>query len=158
MVDSDRLDLAVPQEPRHPGVMGALGALVVQRSPADRELLQVGDLAVDHVGDRNTIGSSPARVDLALGGDRHADPHLQCLLVAAGTSVGRLWCCPDLYRTNATACFRTLALPAYLIAADECGQGDRIVGRTTSTWAAVENDSPRQEAGPSLTPCLRLTR
>jgi hypothetical protein len=83
MADGDRLDLVVPQEPCHPGVMGALGPLVVQCSPADRELLPAGDLAVDHAGDRDTIGLSPARVNLAAGGDRHAHPHLECLLVAA---------------------------------------------------------------------------
>src|SRR6266566_6089165 len=82
MADSDRLDLVVPQEPCHPGVMGTLGPLVMQRSPADRKLLPVGDLAVDHAGHRDTIGSAPARVDLALSGDRHTHPHVDNLLVA----------------------------------------------------------------------------
>lgn len=83
MADRDRLDPVVPQEPCHPGVMGTLGSHVMQRSPADRELLPVGDLAVGHAGDRDTIGSSPARVNLALGGDRHAHSHRKCLLAAA---------------------------------------------------------------------------
>jgi hypothetical protein len=71
VVDSDHLDLVVPQEPCHPGVMGSLGSLIVQRSPADGELLPVADLAVGHVGDRDAVGSSPSRVDLAISGDRH---------------------------------------------------------------------------------------
>jgi hypothetical protein len=63
--------------------MGTLGSHVMQRSPADRELLPAGDLAVDHAGDRDTIGSSPARVNLALGGDRHAHSRVECPLVSA---------------------------------------------------------------------------
>jgi hypothetical protein len=82
MAHRDRLDLVVPQEPCHPGVMGALGALVVQRSPPDRELLPAGDLAADHAGDHDPIGAAPAPVDLALCGDRHTHPHVDSLLVA----------------------------------------------------------------------------
>src|SRR6266699_869316 len=112
MADRDRLDLVVPQEPGHPSVMGTLGSLVMQRSPADRELLPVGDHAVDHAGDRDTIGAAPARVDLALGGDRNTHPHVDSLLVATRTLAGRLRLCPDPHRTSTTARIGTLALLA----------------------------------------------
>jgi hypothetical protein len=41
-------------------MMGSLGALIVERSPGDGELLPVADLAVGHLGDRDAGGSSPA--------------------------------------------------------------------------------------------------
>src|ERR1019366_9874962 len=84
VADGDRLHLVVPQEPCHPGVMGALGALVVQRSPGDSELLPVADLAVGHVGDRDAVSTSPPQVDLAVGGDRHTHLHVECLLAGTG--------------------------------------------------------------------------
>src|SRR5713101_8335765 len=59
MAHGDRVNLVVQQEPCHPGVMGTLGSLVMQRSPADRELLPAGDLDVDDAGDRDTIGAAP---------------------------------------------------------------------------------------------------
>src|ERR1035438_844465 len=75
MANSDRVYLVVPQEPCHTGVMGTFGPLVVQRSPGDGELLPVADLFAGHVGDRDPVGSSPARVDLAIICDWHAYPH-----------------------------------------------------------------------------------
>src|ERR1035438_6556933 len=75
MANSDRVYLVVPQEPCHTGVMGTFGPLVVQRSPGDGELLPVADLFAGHVGDRDPVRSSPARVDLAIICDWHAYPH-----------------------------------------------------------------------------------
>ena len=77
MANSDRVYLVVPQEPCHTGVMGTFGPLVVQRSPGNGELLPVADLLVGHVGDRDPVGSSPARVDLAIICDWHAYPHVE---------------------------------------------------------------------------------
>jgi hypothetical protein len=39
----------------------------VQCSPADRELLPAADLPRSHVGHRNAFGSTPPRVNLAIG-------------------------------------------------------------------------------------------
>src|ERR1035438_9968264 len=83
MANSDRVYLVVPQEPCHTGVMGTFGPLVVQRSPGNGELLPVADLLVGHVGDRDPVGSSPARVDLAIICDWHAYPHVESLLAGA---------------------------------------------------------------------------
>src|ERR1019366_1095413 len=94
MVDSDRLHLVVPEEPCHPGVMATLGPLVVQRSPGDGELLPLVDLAVGHVGDRDAVGPTPARVDLAIGGDRHTHPHVESLLARNRSLLGRLTALP----------------------------------------------------------------
>jgi hypothetical protein len=82
MVHGDRLNLVVAQEPRHPGVMSALSSLVMQCSPAHWELLPAADLPPSHLGHRNTLGSAPPRVNLAIGGDRHAHPHVERLLAA----------------------------------------------------------------------------
>src|ERR1022692_1603426 len=91
MANSDRVYLVVPQEPCHTGVMGTFGPLVVQRSPGDGELLPVADLLVGHVGDRDPVGSSPARVDLAIICDWHAYPHVEKASSAEPGSSGRLW-------------------------------------------------------------------
>jgi hypothetical protein len=71
MVNSDRLDLVVPQEPCYPGVVGTLSPLVMEHSPADSVLLPVAYLAAGHLGERDAFGSPPARVNLVIGGDRH---------------------------------------------------------------------------------------
>src|SRR5271165_5288872 len=76
MVNADRLNPVIPQEPCHPGMMSTLGPLIVESSPGDRELLPVADLAVGHLGDRDAVGSPPARVNLAIGSDRYAYLHL----------------------------------------------------------------------------------
>src|ERR1019366_3090108 len=83
MANSHRVYLVVPQEPCHTGVMGTFGPLVVQRSPGNGELLPVADLLAGHVGDRDPVGSSPARVDLAIICDWHAYPHVESLLAGA---------------------------------------------------------------------------
>ncbi len=70
MVNADRLDPVIPQEPCHPGMMGTLGPLIVESPPGDRELLPVADLAAGHLGGRDPAGPPPARVNLAIGGDR----------------------------------------------------------------------------------------
>jgi hypothetical protein len=95
MVNADRLNPVIPQEPCHPGMMSALGPLIVESSPGDRELLPVADLAVGHLGDRDAVGSPPARVNLAIGSDRYAYLHLDRppristgLLVGAAPSPG----------------------------------------------------------------------
>src|SRR5512146_3081096 len=76
MVNADRLDPVIPQEPCHPGMMSTFGPLIVKSPPADRELLPAADLAAGHLGDRDAIRPPPARVDLAIRGDRHAHLHL----------------------------------------------------------------------------------
>ncbi len=80
MVNSDRLDLVVAQEPCYPGVVGTLSPLVMELSPADSVLLPVAYLAVGHLGECDAVGSSPARVNLEIGGDRHTHFHLKGLL------------------------------------------------------------------------------
>jgi hypothetical protein len=92
-VDGDHLHLIVAQESGDAGVVGALGALVVQRRPRHVELLPVLHLAADDVRDRNAVGASPARVDAPVSGDWHADPHARYLLVAivsAGAAAERV--------------------------------------------------------------------
>ena len=72
MLGGDRLDLVVPQEPCDPGMMSALGALVMEGSPGNGELLPAADLAAGHIGDRYAISPAPARVNFTIGGNRHA--------------------------------------------------------------------------------------
>src|ERR1022692_4210061 len=104
MANSHRVYLVVPQEPCHTGVMGTFGPLVVQRSPGNGELLPVADLLVGHVGDRDPVGSSPARVDLAIICDWHAYPHVEKASSAEPGSSGRLWVPPFPIKPDATAC------------------------------------------------------
>ena len=59
MLGGDRLDLVVPQEPCDPGMMSALGALVMEGSPGNGELLPAADLTAGHISDRYAI--SPAQ-------------------------------------------------------------------------------------------------
>ena len=66
-LSGDRLDLVVPQEPCDPGMMSALGALVTEGSPGNRELLPAADLAADHISDRYAISPAPARVNSPSG-------------------------------------------------------------------------------------------
>jgi hypothetical protein len=99
VMDSDRLDLVVPQEPCDPSVVGTLGPLVMQRSPADTELLPIADLAAGHLGDCHTVGSSPTWVNLAIGGDRHTHFHLKGLLAAMRQALA-LAVPPDTDRTS----------------------------------------------------------
>ena len=127
MADGDRLDLVVPQEPCHPGVMGALGPLVVQCSPADRELLPAGDLAVDDAATA-TRSACPQRGSTWPPAVIGTHTLISNASLSQRHLAGRPWCCPDLYRTNATACFGTLALPACLTTAcartcTGCGPG-----------------------------------
>lgn len=119
MVNGDRLDAIVPQEPRHPDMMRALGALIVQRSPADSELLPTGDLPVGHIGDGDAIGSSPARVHLTIGGDRHTHPHPGRLLTATVTSPPMSGCRRHLDPTRHDGCWKTRPRPPSRPAADE---------------------------------------
>jgi hypothetical protein len=72
MLGGDRLDLVVPQEPCDPGMMSALGALVMEGSPGNGELLPAADLAADHISDRYAISPAPARVNFTIGSNRHA--------------------------------------------------------------------------------------
>ena len=76
VVGGDRLDLVVPQEPSDPGVMRTLGALVMENSPGNGELLPAADLAAGHIGDGYAVGPAPARVNLTIGSNRHAHLHL----------------------------------------------------------------------------------
>src|SRR5450631_2447994 len=108
MANSHRVYLVVPQEPCHTGVMGTFGPLVVQRSPGNGELLPVADLLIGHVGDRDPVGSSPARVDLAIICDWHAYPHVESLLAGAR----KFWAplgSPFSIKPDATACSGPLA-------------------------------------------------
>jgi hypothetical protein len=63
MLGADRLDLVVPQEPCDPGMMSALGALVVEGSPGNGELLPAVDVATDHISGRSAISPVAARVN-----------------------------------------------------------------------------------------------
>jgi len=49
-----------------------LGALVMEGSPGNGELLPAADLAAGHIGDRYAISRAPARVNFTIGGNRHA--------------------------------------------------------------------------------------
>jgi hypothetical protein len=104
MVNANRLDPVIPQEPCHPGMMSTLAPLIVESSPGDRELLPVADLAVGHLCDRNAVGSALARVNLAIGSERYAYLHL-------GRPPRRRWALarhcavtPILIKTGTTAC------------------------------------------------------
>jgi hypothetical protein len=75
VVCGDHPDLVLTQEPGYPGMVGTLGSLVVQRSPANSEFLPAANLPVGQIGDRDPVGPSPAWIDLAVLRDRHANTH-----------------------------------------------------------------------------------
>ena len=100
MLGGDRLDLVVPQEPCDPGMMSALGALVMEGSPGNGELLPAADLAAGHIGDRYAISPAPARVNspsavIARHTDAASGRHNWQRPMPAGTSH-----CSMLYRTS----------------------------------------------------------
>src|SRR5262249_28915222 len=71
--DGNCFDVVVAQELRHAGMMGAFGALVMQRVPADRELLPVVELATANNGDGDALRAAPARINGTVRCDGYTD-------------------------------------------------------------------------------------
>jgi hypothetical protein len=75
MVCNNHLDAVGLQESRHPSVMAAFGALVMELVPTDIELVPSSQRVFARLDDRDPGGPPPARVDLAVGLDWDADQH-----------------------------------------------------------------------------------
>src|SRR5665647_3472563 len=79
------IHVMLAQERDHAGMVRTGRALVVQPTPGDLDLLPAHDLAVDHVGQGDPVGTAPAGVDHAFTCHWRTKDHVSRVpFVAAG--------------------------------------------------------------------------